>query len=219
MIFVGGSNISFGLDSQMIKDSLNVNPINTGISASLGLKYMLDNTIQYVKEGDILIAPLEYDHYVRDYNYCIEPLLRLVLDVDNKYFRLLNFQQAFNLLSDLPMYIISKFKPTSYFGFEINPPYERNSFNIYGDECAHWDMENCEFVKTHINDCKTYNTVVVYLTTPLLCTSQHRCCVSHNTVVVYLTTPLLRTSQHRCCEVRNKKVQERKSFAPALIFI
>jgi hypothetical protein len=145
MIFIGGSNISFGLDCQMIKDSLNVNPINTGIDAGFGLKYMLDNTIQYIKEGDIVIAPLEYHHYTRDYRYCNEALLRLVLDVDSKYVRLLNLRQALNLLSNLQTYLVSKFKPTSYFGFKIDPPYDRNSFNIYGDEYAHWDMENCAF--------------------------------------------------------------------------
>jgi hypothetical protein len=145
MIFIGGSNISFGLDGQMIKDSLNVNPINTGMAAGLGIKYMLENTIQYVKQGDIVIAPLEYLHYTRDYNRCGEALLRLIIDVDSKYFRLLNSRQVLNLLSDFPKYFISKCNPTAYFGFEIDPPYERNSFNIYGDEYVHWDMENRKF--------------------------------------------------------------------------
>ena len=35
IIFLGGSNLSFGLDSQMIKDSLKLNPINTGITVSI----------------------------------------------------------------------------------------------------------------------------------------------------------------------------------------
>ena len=40
IIFVGGSNLAFGLDSQRIKDSLNINVINYGLHAGIGLKYM-----------------------------------------------------------------------------------------------------------------------------------------------------------------------------------
>jgi hypothetical protein len=146
LIFLGGSNISFGLNSQIIKDSFNVNPINTGISASLGLKFMLDNTVQYIKKGDIIIAPLEYSHYTNNYNYCYEALLRMIFDVNRKYLRLLNLGQMFNLLQCVPSYSISKFKPNSYFDHDISTidttPYGRNSFNRYGDECAHWNMKN-----------------------------------------------------------------------------
>jgi hypothetical protein len=63
MIFIGGSNLSFGLDSQKIKISLGINPINTGVHAGIGLKYMLDNTIQYIKNGYIIILIPEYHHF------------------------------------------------------------------------------------------------------------------------------------------------------------
>ena len=42
---------------------------------------MLENTIQYVKEGDIVILILEYEHFYRDYNYVSEELLRTIFDV------------------------------------------------------------------------------------------------------------------------------------------
>jgi hypothetical protein len=146
MIFIGGSNISFGLNGQMIRDSLNINPINTGINADTGLKYMLDNTAQYIKKGDVIIAPLEYEHYTRDDNYCDEPLLRIIMDVNRKNLRLLNLRQALNLLPDIPKYLISKIKPTAYLNVEVDLPYAANSFNEYGDECAHWNMENRDFI-------------------------------------------------------------------------
>ena len=40
MIFVGGSNLSFGLNSQIIKNELNINPINTAVHAAIGVRYM-----------------------------------------------------------------------------------------------------------------------------------------------------------------------------------
>jgi hypothetical protein len=41
IIFVGGSNLSFGINSKVIKDSLKLNPINTAIHASIGLEKMI----------------------------------------------------------------------------------------------------------------------------------------------------------------------------------
>ncbi|MDR1584151.1 MAG: hypothetical protein LBS55_13020 [Prevotellaceae bacterium] len=147
MIFIGGSNISFGLNSQMIKDSLNVNPINTGINAGIGLKFMFDNTLQYIRKGDIIIAPLEYSYSTHEYDYGSEALVRIVMDVNRGYLRLLNFQQIFTLLPFIPKYFVSKLNPLAYFNIEINhPQYSINSFNQYGDEYAHWNMKNRTFV-------------------------------------------------------------------------
>jgi hypothetical protein len=146
MIFIGGSNLSFGLNSQMIKDSLNVNPINTGINANIGLKFMFDNTLQYVKRGDIIIAPLEYSHFTSEYESCGEALLRLIMDVNKNYLRLLNFRQMRALFFSVPQYSISKLKPQAYFNRDVDSPYSANYFNRYGDECAHWNMENRTFV-------------------------------------------------------------------------
>ncbi|MDR1552257.1 MAG: hypothetical protein LBS69_02185 [Prevotellaceae bacterium] len=146
MIFIGGSNISFGLNSQMIKDSLNVNPINTGISVHIGLKFTFDNVLPYIRKGDIIIAPLEYEHLTHKYISGNEVLLRMVMDVNWDYLHLLNFRQIFTLLPYIPKYCISKLNPRSYFNVEIDPIYDRNSFNRYGDECAHWNIENRSFV-------------------------------------------------------------------------
>lgn len=37
LILVGGSNISLSINSQIIKDSLRINPVNTGVSINVGL--------------------------------------------------------------------------------------------------------------------------------------------------------------------------------------
>jgi len=111
MIFVGGSNLSFGLNSQMIKEELNLNPINTGVHASIGIRYMLENTIQYVREGDIIILALEYSHFYHDYNSGSAELLRTIFDVELSNIRLLNLQQIVGLIPHVPKYSLSKFRP------------------------------------------------------------------------------------------------------------
>lgn len=159
IVFVGGSNISFGLDSQIFKDSLALNPINTGIHANLGIKYMLENCLNYLQKGDIVIIIPEYDHFYRSYDFVSEELLRTVLEVNPEKINNLSINQIIYLLQYLPKYSISKFKPSEYFGFQESDVYSVNSFNNYGDVDAHWELENRPFNSITING--DFQTVVV----------------------------------------------------------
>ncbi len=141
IIFIGGSNLCFGLNSQKIKDSLNLNPINTAISARIGLNYMLSNTIQYVKEGDIVVLVPEYRHFYRDYNYVSEELFRTIFDVNLSKIRLLNPIQMLNMVKYIPKYAVYKIKPTEYIKVEEDIIYGVDSFNQYGDTYTHWELE------------------------------------------------------------------------------
>ena len=146
MIFVGGSNLSFGLNSQMIKDELNINPINTGVHANIGLQYMLNNTIQYIKAGDVVVLAPEYHIFFRDYHSTSEELFRSVFDVNPSKVQLLSIQQAIRLIPYVTKYLITKISPTEYFNITENKIYGVNSFNEYGDTYTHWDLENEEFI-------------------------------------------------------------------------
>lgn len=145
ILFVGGSNLSFGLNSQMINDSLQLNPINTAIHASIGIKFMLDNTLDYVKKGDIVILAPEYSHFYRSLNTGSVELFRTVFDVNQKNIKHLNIFQIANIIPYLPKYSLTKFKPNEYFNVKESDVYSVNSFNQYGDTYTHWGMEQQEF--------------------------------------------------------------------------
>ena len=81
IIFIGGSNLNMGLNSQLIKDSLGLNPINTSITVNIGLIYMMDDMLKYIKKGDVVIAAPEYAQYYNKDAYGGEPLLRIIFDV------------------------------------------------------------------------------------------------------------------------------------------
>jgi hypothetical protein len=161
MIFIGGSNLSFGLNSQMIKDELKINPINTGVVASIGAKYMLENTLQYVKEGDVIILALEYGQFYSDYNRVSEQLFRTIFDVDKAKINLLSLRQAFGLLRYFPKYALTKFKPKEYFGYAESDVYSVNSFNEYGDTYTHWGLEQRSF-SPHGKVGKQINQSVIF---------------------------------------------------------
>lgn len=156
IIFVGGSNIVYGLNSEVIKDSLRLNPINTGLIATVGLSFMMDNTLPYVKSGDIVVLVPEYQQYLGSYAYGNQGLLRLLMDVDATGFSYLKKKQWFKLPKNLPDYFISKFDPNEYFDVKVNPAYRRDIFNDYGDSDAHWALKKQgfdpdEFTKKKLN--------------------------------------------------------------------
>jgi hypothetical protein len=142
IIFVGGSNLSFGLNSSMIKDSLGLNPINTAIHASLGLIYMLDSSLPHIRRGDIVVVVPEYAQYFGDIAYGREELLRTSWGIDGlKGFASLNAKQLYNVVPLIPKYIFSKFSLAEHQKFKPNPVYSSNSFNKYGDAYKHWTMQ------------------------------------------------------------------------------
>jgi len=164
IIFVGGSNLSFGLNSQEIKDSLHINPINTAINVALGLKYMLENTLQYVKKGDIVVLVPEYDHFFSDWDRYYEELFRIVFDVDKSKICLLsfNFDQLRHHVKYANKVISSRLHANEYLSLWESDIYSVNSFNKYGDVDAHWNLENIhnEFEPKAI-DVTTYNPDVM----------------------------------------------------------
>ena len=161
IIFVGGSNLSFGLNSQQIKDSLHMNPINTAIAANIGIKYMLENTIQYVKKGDIIVVIPEYKHFYRDWNYGSEELFRIIFDCNKKNIRLLNLKQMYNCFPYTGKFIFSKFNIHEYVNVEESDVNSVNSFNKYGDVDAHWNLENRKAKPYAIEDITKYRSNVM----------------------------------------------------------
>jgi hypothetical protein len=156
IIFVGGSNLSFGIDSKTIKDSLNLNPINTAIHATIGLQYMMDNTLQYIKEKDIVILAPEYSHFYGRSVYGGEELLRTIADIELFQIFELSKEQLKNISKYIFKYSFSKLKPTEYFGYKESDVYSVNSFNQYGDVYTHWEMQQQKFpsadtIKTSYN--------------------------------------------------------------------
>nr|PIE88616.1 MAG: hypothetical protein CSA04_00940 [Bacteroidota bacterium] len=129
----------------MIKDSLNLNPINTGIVGGIGLRYMLDNTLQYVKRGDIVIVAPEYGRFYVKTGECLSPLLRTILDVKKSDIRFLRWRQYFSFITGLPTYVFSKFRLREYVFFSESDVYGVDSFNEYGDASAHWNLKRRDF--------------------------------------------------------------------------
>lgn len=142
IIFIGGSNVSFGLNSQLVNDSLALNPINMGVNASHGLKYMLASSIGYIHENDVVVVILEYQHFFDTYGNGEIELLSVIIDVVPQTLGFLDCKQWYKLTRFVPEYSYSKIK--NFIIPEITDTligvYDRKSFNLYGDVFKHWSL-------------------------------------------------------------------------------
>lgn len=163
IIFIGGSNLSFGLNSQMIKDSLQINPINSAIHASIGIIYMMDNALEYIKENDIIVLIPEYQQFFGSTAYGSngEELTRVIFDINTKKLQLIHFKQFINIVKTIPSYSISKFKPKEYLHSKENVIYGVHSFNEYGDAYKHWGLERIPFKPFSDLDSKNFNSDII----------------------------------------------------------
>ena len=60
IVLVGGSNVAFGIHSPVIQQSFQMETVNLGLQASLGLSFPLECYLQHARSGDIVIVSPEY---------------------------------------------------------------------------------------------------------------------------------------------------------------
>ena len=61
LILVGGSNVAFGFDSKELGEALELEPVNVGLHAGLGLYIPLNQVEAQVRAGDTVILAFEYE--------------------------------------------------------------------------------------------------------------------------------------------------------------
>jgi hypothetical protein len=104
IIFLGGSNLLYGFDSQQVKKAMNYEVVNAGITGKTGLKALLNLAKNCLQRGDILIISSEYEGYTEKYYYgypTAELLNRLEINPTNiKYYS--DIRQVKNILLSVP---------------------------------------------------------------------------------------------------------------------
>jgi hypothetical protein len=63
IVFIGGSNIRFGIDAAAMSRDLGMPVVNYGLHASLGMDVIADRAMQCVKTGDVVVFAPELSHF------------------------------------------------------------------------------------------------------------------------------------------------------------
>lgn len=136
IILAGGSNLTFGINSQMLEKELKIPVINLSLHAGLGLEFILNELKQSILPGDLVFLSIEY-----------------YLPVDGQYGIKKNaakyYPEAFNYFSsspikDIGLYLDKNLTSVKNFVFNKEPKkskvYSRSAFNSYGDMIGHLDL-------------------------------------------------------------------------------
>jgi len=60
VVFVGGSNLAFGLDAAVIERHTGRRPVNMGLYVAVGVPFMLEEARAGLRPGDVVVVALEY---------------------------------------------------------------------------------------------------------------------------------------------------------------
>ncbi len=148
IILVGGSNLAFGIDSRMMRDSLNVNVVNMGLYAKLGLRYMLAQVKPYIRPGDVVVVVPEYDQFYGKFSEGDNTLNTALLYAPSD--RIGDFVKSYSVVDVVLRPRVENVRrgflqaaadafgmKNEYFPPDTNPVYNRRSFNQYGDMMSH----------------------------------------------------------------------------------
>jgi len=181
IIFIGGSNLSFNLDSKRVADAYGIDVINMGVVAQFGIKYMTNEIKPFINDGDIVVVVPEYEHFFKMKWSLFNgrtSLLSAVLDVYPEGKKYLTIEQWLYLSRSIPKYGLNKLRKfiQNYFNtmiFEIddkntiineeNSVYRRDAFNEYGDVTIHWNLENKEIEFKPQEVYNIDNNVILFL--------------------------------------------------------
>lgn len=183
LVLIGGSNLSMGLNSELIKKELKLNPINLGLHANLGLQFMLENAKNGLKSHDTVLLSLEHSQLNRDINFTSAELFYQVIDVNSDNISSLTNLQLIKLIKYIPEYSISKFNIYNYINFKHNDIYSAKGFNEFGDATSHWKKSGHYFSSSKVSS---------HLSTTAITALKkfHKYC-KDNRIAVFLTFPII----------------------------
>jgi len=158
LVFVGGSNLIFGLESKKISEAYGISVVNMGTPATVGLKYTLNDIKPFINKGDIIVVVPEYHFFLRNGLFDGQTdLLYILFDIYPEGKVHIQFGQWMHLLRFLPNYVREKTRPfIKYRILSLNPTpnhnqnsvtnvYSRKALNEYGEVAGLWNKGNVPF--------------------------------------------------------------------------
>lgn len=149
MIIMGSSTVAFNIDSKLIGDSLGMNVIDLGLNAMVGARFYLDDYLQYIRKGDIVVLCLSYSpDFVDGGNGGSKTLTELMVTTHWKRFFHLNPKQLWQVIEGVPFLCLRnviRLARSPLKGFDTPVAtnefqYALSGFNEYGDEASHWTV-------------------------------------------------------------------------------
>ena len=153
IILIGGSNVAFGINSDLLNQAFNRPVVNLAMHAGIGLNFLFNITLEHLNPNDIVVVVPEYEHYQGDLIYGDLALLDTIYfyPAGVKYLMECrqivatlepNLGRAKNVREHYIKYLFGK----GATAIEVSDIYHRNAFNGYGDVISHLNKAKTDFV-------------------------------------------------------------------------
>lgn len=133
VLLIGDSNIAFGLDSDVISDSVNLPVTNMALEVGLGLEFILEEAKDLLEPNDVAVLSIEYLMTLEG-SYMSKYQAGMALPVSSDY-----FDRDINSELIIDNYFTRKrlfeFNTTKISNRDI--VYNRKAFNEFGDLTSH----------------------------------------------------------------------------------
>lgn len=136
IVLVGGSNVLFGFDSNLLHEEWGIPVVNHGLHAGNGIHYIFTKAKDFLKPNDIAIVSLEYSHYLYD-GLPRETLLDYAIAEDTDYFKGLDIKHKFDIIARVKFERVYKALERKIKGIPAIQPkghYSVEYNNEYGDQ-------------------------------------------------------------------------------------
>lgn len=131
IVLIGDSNVAYGIDSELIEQSLHMPVVNMGLHGGLGNVFHEQMAKLNVHEGDIYVVC--HSNYYDSGKIDNNALAWLTIENHPQLWRILRPQDIWPLVNDFPIYL-KKCIQREWDGIR-NQEEGRNEFNKYGDRC------------------------------------------------------------------------------------
>lgn len=145
LIFVGGSSVAFGIDSELISQQTGYSVVNMGLNGNLGMRFMLGMIEPYLQSGDVVLVIPEYD-LILNTNESIGPAFIQAIIANPNLLQYFNSPQEYYYFLKLFPYVYTQAIQTMVsdsiekgciFCENEEQIYFRSAFNQYGDIISH----------------------------------------------------------------------------------
>jgi len=186
VIVISGSAANLSFDSQYFEQLSGIPAVNLSVSAGVPLKVYMRAAELCANDGDVVILPLEYTYYGKNFHEIteayvdmvgVDPELKCEEDVWNTVeFGCQSFLRSFTRIHDCALWLLRDIVQTG------NTIYVADSVNEYGDFCLHKDKPSTYVSRVMYADFR-YNKETLTQIKAFVQKMEHR------GVTVYLTYP------------------------------
>jgi len=152
IVLLGGSNVAFGVNSDKLHLSSNLQVVNLGLHFGTGLNVTFKMIDKYIHKGDIIILSPEYEYFNKDKFYGDSHLIDTMYYIPERINMLVDVYQIYSIIEkniyrniNVRQRLFEKYVLDSYNPVFKKDIYYRDGFNKYGDVVSHLEKANRGF--------------------------------------------------------------------------